>query len=248
MKKPSTWTQIEFMDFYTTLTSVQTTVGQRAIAEDGTEFRLAYAGGSALVKGNLIQSPAFATAFVDMAVQAAVATSVAVSPAFSGYPIPVTLGGTSTTSNTQFTGGKLVISVTPGIGQTFTIIANDIATNGTTCNFYVEEAVQTALTTSSKATVVLNPYNGVIQAPTTLTGIPVGVAVSAIPINNYGWLQTHGLCSTLIQSTPAIGAAVMPSGTTAGAVTTQTAGNQIVGVMAAAGTNGENEPVNLLID
>src|SRR6266851_4484826 len=146
--------------FYS-FTSVQgpENLGELHFSQLGQGFRYVKAGGTTLVIGHLQQAPAQLTNFKDMAVQAAVATSVAPSGA-GGYPIPVTLGASSTTAN-QFNGGQLTISVTPGIGQSFTIVTHDVATNATTCNFYVLEQPLVALTTSSKASVVANLYNGV---------------------------------------------------------------------------------------
>lgn len=224
-------------------------LGQAAYGAKAKKFRYVKAGGSNLVIGNLLQSPARDTNFTDMAVQAAVATSVALNPTFGGYPIPVTLGGTATTTNTDYAGGGLYITVTPGIGQSFEILANDIQSSATgTCNFYVREAPLVALTTSSKATVTKDPYNGVVQSPTTITGRIVGVAVTAIPANNYGWIQVWGEAAVLSDVTVAtIGQAVARSTTTAGAVTQQTTNLAQVGYVNILGVSAEDQPVFLTI-
>src|SRR6267154_1845542 len=98
MPRASTTTLIETLQFYQTETVQTMDLGQLAFGAKGKMFRYVKAGASALVKGNLIQGPARDTAFTDMAVQAAVATSVAFNPTFAGYPIPVTLGATATTA------------------------------------------------------------------------------------------------------------------------------------------------------
>ncbi|HLA22262.1 MAG TPA: hypothetical protein VJZ17_02325, partial [Nitrosopumilaceae archaeon] len=120
------------------------------------KYRYAQVGGSALVKGNLLQSPARSTNYTDMAVQATAAANA--------ESIEVTLGGTATTAN-QFVEGTMVVSVTPGIGQNFTVESHDVTAASGTCTFGIFERVLTALTTSSKVTVTKNPYDGVIQSP-----------------------------------------------------------------------------------
>lgn len=239
MPRPSSFTQFEIMDFYSSDTNQFMEVGQLAMAANGQMFRYVKAGGSNLVKGNLLQSPARDTNFTDMAVQAAVAAGATV--------IPVTLGGSATTAN-QFNGGTLSVTVTPGIGQTFTIVSHDVASSGT-CNFTVLEPVITALTTSSKVTATLNQFNGVIQSPTTITGSVVGVAVKDIAASSFGWIQTHGICAVLSDATVGtIGQGVQRSTSTAGAVTQATTNGFPIGQAVVLGVSAECQPVFLTID
>lgn len=234
--------QITSLDLYKTESNPSTNVGQLAATTDGRMFRYVKAGGVTTVRGNLLQSPANDSNFKDMSVQAAVAVGATT--------IPVTLGGTSTTAG-QFVGGTLVISVTPGIGQVFTIVSHDVATNGTTCNFNVLEPVQVALTTSSKATTQLNPYMGVIAQPTTSTGMAVGGSVTAITNAQYGWIQTHGMGGALSDATVTSAAAfaLSPSVTTAGTVTKAVTLQQVVGQsMVMVTVSAQVEPIFWLID
>lgn len=232
MPKTAGVSMLSQVDFYSTTTTSEHSLGQLLFDQLGRGYRFVLAGGSALVIGNVIQAAAEDANFKDMAVQAAVATSVAPSVS-GGYAIPVTLGGTATTTASDFAGGTLTISVTPGIGQTFTIIGNDIqATTNGTCNFYVVEKPQVALTTSSKATAYHSPFWKVIQQPTTQTGISVGGAVTAIASASYGWIQTIGAGSVLgdATATTAAAMAMSPSVTTAGAATKQVSLSQTIGV------------------
>lgn len=222
------------------------TLGQFHFSQVGQGFRQVLAGASDLVKGNLLQVSAEDTNFKDMAVQAAVATSVA--PGIGGgYPIPVTLGGTATATTSDFAGGTLTISVTPGIGQTFSIVSNDVQSNASgTCNFYVQEQPLTALTTSSKATVYHSPYWKVIQNPTTSTGLSIGGAVIVITAAQYGFIQTLGAGSVLGDSTAttAANSSMSPSTATAGAATKQVSLAQTVGVsMSTASVSAEVEGI-----
>lgn len=228
------------MDFYATDTNAFEDLGQYHMGSNGTGFRFVKAGASNLVKGNLLQSPARDTAFTDMAVQAAVAAGATI--------IPVTLGATSTTAG-LFQDGSLHVTSSTGIGQTFTIVTHDVSANATTCNFTVLEPVITALATSSKVTAIQNQFNGVIQSPTTITGSVVGVAVKDIPASNYGYIQTHGICSVLSDSTVAtIGQGVQRSTTTAGAVTQGTTNGYSFGQAVVLGVSAEDQPVFLTID
>ena len=97
-----------------------------------------------------------------------------------------------------------------------------------------------------------NPYKNVIKTPTTITAKVVGVAGYIITATEYGWLNTWGPCSVLINGTPAITAPVINGGTTAGSVDVWTAGAQptanLVGAMMQVGVSTKYNFVFLEID
>ena len=68
----------------------------------------------------------------------------------------------------------------------------------------------------------------------------------------YGWLQTWGVASCLINGTPAVTAPVVNSATTAGALDVWTAAAQptasLVGEMCQVGVSGKNNFVFLKIE
>jgi uncharacterized protein YdeI (BOF family) len=222
MPRSSSFGIITGVDFYSEETNPSVNVGSLQWSDDGRAFRYVLAGGSSLVKGNLLQATAEDTQFDEMAVQAAAAVGATT--------IAVTLGSTATTAS-LFVGGFMTITTTPGLGQTFTILAHDVAAGAATCNFTVLEPVQTALTTSSKATVRKNPYSGVIQQPTTHTAMAVGFATRAVTNAKYGWIQTHGITAGLSDATVTAAATMglSPSVTTAGCVTKHVNQDQYVG-------------------
>ena len=114
-----------------------------------------------------------------------------------------------------------------------------------------EDPIQVALTTSSKVTLIKNPFNGVIQSPAnTLTGSVVGAAVYPIAAGEWGWIQTGGTCGVLTGGTPAVGAAVVVPGDTAGEVVVDPANAavQIVGTMRIVGRDGKVCPVFLTLE
>jgi len=180
-------------------------LGDQIDGSVGKKFVRVLNAGTALVVGNVIQAPAISANFDDLVIVNA--------QAIGDRQVTVTLGGTAVTAN-QFQGG----SVTFSTGEERTIVAH-AAQSTTTGNviLQLDAPLAVALTTSNTAT-MRNLYGGVVQAPTTLTGVIVGVAIYAIPANAYGWLQTYGECGVLSDNTSgAVGSAIANSGATAGA-------------------------------
>jgi hypothetical protein len=200
-------------DLYGNSASREHNLGELLIDKWGRKFRYVQAGAVDLVTGNLQQEAAEDTNYYSMAVQAAVAAGA--------FAIPVTLGGTAVTAN-QFEGGDLTIESSTGIGQNFKIVSHTVQTSTSgTCTFTVDRAVETALTTSSQATVRKNAYDGVIVFPTTPTGGPTGVAIHVITAAQFGWIQSGGDGSVLFDNGVNVAAdavGIMPSAAVAGSV------------------------------
>jgi hypothetical protein len=163
--------------------------------------------------------------------------------------------GTTVLTGGEMTGGIAYVSVNSAtgtnLGQEYTITGNSAAGNGGALTVYIDRPLRTALTVStSKVTLKPSPYNGVLQAiATTLTNVPVGVAIFPIAASQYGWIQTKGLCSVLADSTSIIaGSAVTGASGTAGAVTLQVAGFPGVGSALRAASSGKPLPVMLRLD
>jgi len=232
------------IDLYTSDTVATHKLGQMHYSGSKI-FRYVKAGASNLVVGNLLQAPVIDTQFDDMAVPAAVASGFDA----VGSGVVIT-NGTTAVSAGDFKGGTLTVSVTPGLCEEYTIIDNSAAANGAALTVYLDRKIRTAWTTSTKVT-LRNVYNGVIQAPTTLTGAIVGVAIYAIPAGQYGWIQTKGICGALSDnSSGAVGSDVSNSAATAGAVGVMVAGTgrAVVGQTTRALSSGKGVPVNLRID
>lgn len=203
------------------------------------------AGAVDLVAGNMIQSPAI------------VPNHLALTPpavAIGDTSFTCTPGATLGTEN-QYAGGFLQIDTTPGNGRMYGIDSHLAFASATafTLKLMKDDPVTVALTTSSRVGLIANKYNGVIQMPvTTATGVLVGVAVSAIPANGFGWIQTWGPAPGLIAGTPALGAIVMAPGAVAGAAEIIVAAGtlivaQIVGQMMQVGVAGKNNAIDLRI-
>lgn len=219
-------------------------LGTKMVTRDGRVFRYVKAGASALVPGNVIQAPAQITTHDQLTPAAA---------AIGASTIVPTLDATNAVVENQYAEGWAVIDTTPGEGYAYPIASHLAAAASTavTLKLHADAKVQVALTTSSRVTLVPNPYKGVIQCPvTTLTGAIVGVAVAAIAASNFGWIQTEGACPVLIAGTPAVGAAVGVPATAAGAVVIDgaaTSGLFVVGRMMVTGVDGKILPVLLSI-
>src|SRR3990167_9857403 len=188
-------------------------LGQLAVDEWGSKYRYVQAGATALVTGHLLQEPAEVTNFRSMAVDTAAAIGDEI--------VSVTLGGTATTAN-QFDGGELVVESSTGIGQWFRILSHEVQSTTTgSCNFTLNRPLKVALTTSSQVSVRKNPYNDVIDFPVTPTGGPVGVALYAMTISYFGWIQSGGDVGVLYDTganSAADESAIMPSRDVAGSV------------------------------
>lgn len=239
---------ISDIDLYSSSTTIPAGryVGQLIEGNNGKKFRYALAGASALVKGNLLQEAAEDTTYENMAV----GTAGAVGDKY----LQIT-NGTATITAEQFLGGSIQVYTagTVAIGDEYTIVdVTGTLTTGGALNVWLDRPLRYAYTTSAKVNMKRSPWSGVIQAPaTTQTGMAVGVAIYEIPANQYGWVQTHGMCNVLSDgSTFAVGSDVgTPSGT-AGCVTVYAAGttHQRVGVVRQAAASGHGISMFLQID
>lgn len=230
------------LDLYESSTTQAHRIGERAETSDGRVFRYARVGASTLVAGNVVQSPAQVTTHKAMTPAAA---------ALGATSVTATLGATNAVTENQYADGYLIVAITPGNGYAYRISSHPAAAASAACVFTLSEPINVALTTSSRVSLQANPCKGVIQAPTTLTGTPAGVAVFPALANEYCWIQTRGLAPVLTAGTPAVGAAVGVPGSAAGAVVIDgaaTSGLYPVGTMAETGVDGSNCAVLLHLE
>ena len=211
------------MDLYTSSASPGEGLSIGQIAWDGKTgkaFRYVLNGGAALVKGNLLQASAQNTTYDNMAV----GTAGAVGDTY----LQIT-NGTSTITAAQFVGGSISVYTagTVAVCDEYTIIglAGTLTTGGA-LQVYIDRPLRYVYTTSAKVNMKKSPWSEVIQFPvTTQTEMPVGVAQYELPLNTYGWVQSHGVCAALSDSsTFAVGSMLSPSLAVAGAVGVNVAG------------------------
>lgn len=225
---------------FSSTSTAQHRIGQQAHAGDGRKYRYVYAGGAALVVGNALQAPAQNTGHDQLTPSAA---------SIGAASITVTPDSGAITAN-QYSGGYAVIDTTPGLGYVYQIASHPSWSSGTlVLTLAPEDSVQVALTTDSRVTLVSNPYRNVIQCPqTTATNVPVGGAIYPITLNEYGWIQSGGPGSALIDGTPAVGQPVTNVASVAGSLAVHSAELPSVAHMLVTGVNTKVLPVFWLLD
>lgn len=229
-------------DTFTESSTQKHPLGTYAETADGRGFRYAQVGATATVAGSLYQGAA------------PLANHLANTPpavAIGATSFSYTPGATAGAAN-LYAEGYLQVDTTPGNGYTYLVSGHAAIASATAFTLYLRDAIQIALTASSRVGLLPNPYKNVIVAATTLTAKAVGVAPAVITAAYYGWLQTRGPCSVLINGTPAITAPLMNSATTAGALDVWTAAGQptsnLVGHAMQVGVSTKNNFVFLTID
>lgn len=219
-----------------------TELGQLIQGPHGKAFRYVLFGELAVV-GDVCQSSVIDTQFDDMTVPAAQAVGLTT--------VTITNGTTAVTAG-QYVDGTLGVSVTPGLGEEYTIIGHGTAISGAALTLNLDRPLRTAWTTSTKVTLRRSPWSGVIKCPTTLTGTVVGVAIYPVASGEYGWVQTKGVASVLSDnSSGAVGSDVGVPGASAGSVGVNVAGtgkSNTVGRAMRALASGKCVPVELCID
>ena len=219
-------------------------LGTLRILNDGRKFRYAKNGASALVAGNAVMAPAVVANHVELAVAAAAATG--------SKSVTVTLGGTAVTQN-QYAGGFLQINKEAGIGHQYKILSHPAADAAANVVLTLEDPIVDALTTSSEASLIANPYAAVVVT-TGATCIPVGVAPCDVAANAYFWSQTGGVACVETNGTPAAFSNLFPAAggeLDAGPVTTTTqvlAAGPVVGFLMVIGGDNEAKPAFLTLD
>lgn len=217
-------------------------LGVRSVTGDGREFRFASAGASNLIIGQLQQSAAPQSNYVDV-------TAVAVAAGATTATLTVSTG-TAVAAN-QFSGGYYITygTVANGGGQILKISANTaVSASGTSITLTLEDAPATAITTSATVSIIPPAYAALIQVPTTLTGKIAGIAVTSLAATYYGWVQVKGVANALIAGTPAIGTGLSaPNGGTAGALQVTAATLMDIATNLKTGVDGRYGPVDLRI-
>jgi len=196
-------------------------LGALALTGDGRKFRYCRAVATT-VTGDCYSSAGQDSQFQSMAVPA-------IEP-IGEDEIAVT-NGTTTVAANDFDEGYLMISSSTGIGQYSKILSHSTGASGATITYKIADPLKVALATTSKVTVIKNPYDDVIIQATTPVASTAGIACKAITTAYYGWLQTGGPAACLwdasVAAVDTLG--VSPSTTTAGAVRVAAAGSEIIG-------------------
>jgi len=175
-------------------------------------FRYGLAGGVALTAGKLVQTIVGTKAdHQDLAPTAAVAAGE--------YEISVETAGTDLTLN-QYAGGYLYVNDVTGEGQCLKIKSNPVHDHSADPSVVItcHDALATAITTSSKVSLMSDPWSGLVVAPAAETGAAMGVPVVDMALSAYGWFQTYGPAAVLTVGTLVLGHNAVRSATVAGGV------------------------------
>lgn len=226
-------------DLRVTTSTATETLGAVGVTADGRRFRYVKSDASGgLAVGKLGVAPAVVANHVNRSLGST--SNVAV----GSTVVTVAIGATACTTD-QYAGGYLVVRDGAGAGAAYRINGNTSSAGSTDVTVSLVDPVSTALSTSTSKVDLVNPFNGV-AASTTLAQ-PVGVATKAFAAGEYGWVQTAGVASVLIDGTPAKGAGVIQSDAVAGAVEVAGSTTKVIGVMPEAGVDTKYNQVALNI-
>ena len=175
-------------------------------------FRYGLAGGVALTAGKLVQTAVGTKAdHQDLAPTAAVAAGE--------YEISVETAGTDLTAN-QYKDGYLYVNDGAGEGQCMKIASNPAHDHSDDPSVVITtyDALATAVATSSKVSLITDPWSAVLVAPAAETGAVIGCPVVDMAASAYGWFQTYGPAAVLTVGTIVLGHNVVRAATVAGGV------------------------------
>lgn len=235
--------QVFYSDSFSSDATERHPLGTRGYTRDGRRFRYCQAGAADLVAGNLIQGAAPIPNHL-----ANTPPAVAIGAKTFSYTPGATIGAAN-----LYAEGYLQVDTTPGNGYTYQVSGHAAIASATAFTLNMLDAIQIALTTSSRVGLRHNLYKNVIQSPTTKTAQLVGFAPCIITATQFGWLNTWGPVSALMDGTPTVTAPVVNSTSVAGAVAKWTTAAadvivSVVGEMMQVGVDTKNNFVFAKID
>lgn len=178
---------------YETSATQNYVLGTRLNLPDGRSFRYAKAGATQLEPALMAQSEATASEAKEIA-QTGYTTSIG----------DTTITALLTTSNglvdDELRDGTLLVNKGTGLGYAYPIDGNTWVTGDTVMSIDLKEAIVVATAATSEFTFTKNQFADLIVAPTTLTGLCVGVPIVQIPAGYYGWVQTKGTCPIIVDT------------------------------------------------
>ena len=132
--------------------------------------------------------------------------------------ISVETAGTDITLN-QYSGGYLYVNDAAGEGQQLRIKSNPAHDHSADPSIIITcyDDLATAITTSSRITLIPDPRSGQIVQAATTTGATLGVTVVDMAASAYGWFAVSGPQAVLTSGTLVVGNHAVPLGA-AGAV------------------------------
>ena len=175
-------------------------LGTRATTPDGRVFYYAKEDGTGISTAGMIVDGVGLEGNHDMDIPPTAAHSV------GDTTISLEVPTTDLTKN-QYADGYLVFNDDAGEGEVYRIKSHPAhdASDDPTAIFTLDEpdGIRTALTTSTEAQLVYNPYTNIklIDGDGTQTTGPLGVTTIPVTASYYCWLQTSGIASVAVSGT-----------------------------------------------
>lgn len=241
MKLTSAATIYTFEPFVVDTGDSSHNLGEQVILADGRNFRYGRAASTSSI-GKLQLAPAPIANHANMAVTAT---------ALGANQLAVTPGATGGNANI-YAEGYAVVNAGPNLGATYQVKGHPAITSSVAFTIDLFDPIKgTALTTSSKVSLVHNPYNLFVQG-TTVNIRAAGVPLATGAANNYMWCQTKGVASVLCDTATTLGAPQI-AGAVAGSIKDQTdilgasSENTVAWATIMAGVDTEYRPVYLMV-
>ena len=127
--------------------------------------------------------------------------------------ISLETAGTDLTLN-QYAGGYLYVNDAAGEGQMLRIKSNPVHDHSADPSVIITcyDDLATAITTSSRVTLIADPNSALIGQAATTTGATMGVTVVDIAATHYGWFAVSGPATVLTSGTLVVGNHAVPLG------------------------------------
>ena len=176
--------------------SAEHALGTKMVLPDGRTFYYAKNSSAAITSAGMIVDGIAAVAAHDMDVPPTAAQSVGDNSVSLEVP-------TTDLTKDQYKDGYLIFNDADGEGEVYRIVshpAHDASDDATVIITIEDEGLQTAITTSTEAQLIYNPYTDVklIDGDGTMTTGPLGVTTIPVTASYYCWLQTSGIASVAI--------------------------------------------------
>jgi len=200
-------------------------LGVKGVTSDGRIYRYAQNAGTKITLGKLAVAPDITALHEDRDVNTF---------AVGDTSITVTLGATAITGN-EYEEGFVNITDETGQGIMYKI-ANCPATGASEdVVIRLAEPIRVAAVAATTVTLYRNKYRDIVVSDGNQIDMPVGVPNVDLPANYYGWIQTGGPCSILVDTNDTTATQGITIGDTeAGAVETRDAiAEPIVGIQPA---------------
>lgn len=217
-------------------------LGTVAETADGRVFRYASAGSTNLAAGLVNITPAKVANHTNIA--------VALAAAVGARQVSVTLGATATTVG-QYDGGYVAVIDVAGQGCAYRVAGTPVIGSTGTGVINLEEGIATALTTSSKVSLVPPVWGlSVVSTGASAALFCNGSNNVAVTASNFYWSQTAGIASVLSDGIIAKGTGAILSASVAGALATEASGTltQRVGTAPEATVDTKYYPIFLALE